>query len=253
MPRESNAVPPMANCCVSRVAFILVAIAWFGVPAMAQAPDPAWRWAGCYVGGHFGGLRGEAEDWTVQTPGGDFFGQSLGGHRLSSWAGGVQGGCDAQYGDLVIGVGADYSWADAAGSHPSRLETGVTYSSRIEGTGALTARAGYAVDRFLGYVRGGLAWQEESYEASTTMLGTAYTADETRVGWTLGIGGAYAITEALSVFVEYDYRDYGTETVGLTPQVSGLGPASVAITSRTSLVRAGINLRFGVPLGAGGG
>ncbi|MEM7445375.1 MAG: outer membrane beta-barrel protein [Pseudomonadota bacterium] len=222
-----------------------VGLALAAAPASAQVEDIAGRWSGCYAGGHVGGLWGEADDWIVETPGGDFFGQSLGGHRLNSFIGGAQGGCDAQFGDIVIGVAAGYSWADADGSHPSRLETGVTYGSEISGSGALTVRAGYAIDSVLGYVRGGFAWQEESYIASTTMIGTAYTADETRTGWTIGIGGAYAITDALSLFLEYDYRDYGTETIDLTPQVAGLGPASVAITSRASLVRAGINLHFG--------
>lgn len=256
MPKVFDAELPTARSCpksataaraVARSVWFFAALAWLAAPAMAQAPTTEWG-SGCYAGGHVGGLWGEADGWVVETPGGDFFGQSLGGHNLNSWAGGIQGGCDAQFGEVIIGLGADYSWANARGDHPSRLETGVTYSSRIEGTGALTIRAGYALDRFLGYVRGGFAWQEESYEASTTMIGTAYTADETRVGWTLGLGGAYAISDALSIFVEYDYRDYGTETIDLTPQVAGLGPASVGITSRTSLVRAGVNLRFGVPL-----
>lgn len=257
---QSDAVLPAAVWCptvpvvvqaIARSVWCFTALVWLAAPATAQTPVASWGWSGCYAGGYVGGLWGEADGWVVETPGGDFFGQSLGAHRLSSLAAGVQGGCDAQFGDFVIGLGADYSWANARGDHPSRLETGVTYSSRIESTWALTVRAGYALDRFMGYMRGGLAWQDESYEASTTMIGTAYTADETRVGWTLGLGGAYAVTEALSIFVEYDYRDYGTETIDLTPQVAGLGPASVGITSRTSLVRAGVNLRFGVPLSGG--
>lgn len=236
---------------ISRCACLGVALAWVAAPALAQDAELGRRWNGCYAGGHAGGLWGEAEDWTVQTPGGDFVGQSLGSHRLSSWLGGVQVGCDVQLGDVVLGLGADYSWAEADGNHPSRLETGVFYGSRIDGTGAVTGRVGYAVGRYFGYVRGGLAWQEEFYRASTTMVGTAYAADETRFGWTVGLGGAYAVTDALSVFVEYDYRDYGTETIGLTPQIAGLGPASVAITSRTSLIRVGINLRFGALLAGG--
>jgi len=49
-----------------------------------------WSCAGCYVGGHAGGLWASKKEWTVQTPGGDFFGQSLGGHHADSWLGGVQ-------------------------------------------------------------------------------------------------------------------------------------------------------------------
>jgi outer membrane immunogenic protein len=48
-----------------------------------KAPPPAvpvWSWTGCYAGGHAGGLWAKQDDWIVRTPGGAFFGQSLGGH-----------------------------------------------------------------------------------------------------------------------------------------------------------------------------
>jgi hypothetical protein len=91
----------------------------------------------------------------VRTPGGDFYGQSLGGHDLDSFIGGVQAGCDYQFGGLVVGVAGDYGWGDASGSHPSAREFGVTYHSRIESLASVTGRVGYAWDRFLGYVKGG--------------------------------------------------------------------------------------------------
>ncbi|MEM1129364.1 MAG: outer membrane beta-barrel protein [Pseudomonadota bacterium] len=228
----------------SAIAFAMLVAVGTLSPAPVAAQSTNANWTGCYVGGHVGGLWGKADDWTVKTPGGAFEGQSLGGHDLSSWLGGVQGGCDLQRDRFVVGIRADYSWADADGSHPSTRETGVTYASSIKGSGAVTARAGYSVDRFLGYLKAGLAWQRDSYDASTTMIGTAYTADETRLGWTVGVGGEYLVTSAVSVFLEYDYRDFGTDTIDLTPEIEGLGPASVAITSRTRLLRAGVNWRF---------
>ncbi len=75
--------------------------------------------------------------------------------------------------------------------------------------------------------------------------GTAYTARETRPGWTIGIGGEYAFTNVLSGFVEYNYYDFGTRQIAFTPQVVGLGPAFVDINETKSVVRAGLNLRFG--------
>ena len=49
---------------------------------------PVWSWSGCYLGGHAGGLWATQKDWIVRTPGGDFFGQSLGQHDEHSWVGG---------------------------------------------------------------------------------------------------------------------------------------------------------------------
>ncbi len=51
---------------------------------------PVWSWTGCYVGGHAGGLWAKQKDWIVRTPGGAFFGQSLGGHEAHGWLGGAQ-------------------------------------------------------------------------------------------------------------------------------------------------------------------
>ena len=55
-----------------------------------------------------------------------------------------------------------------------------------------------------GYVKGGGAWERDDYWATTIVVGTAYTARETRSGWTIGVGGEYAFTNFLSGFVEYN-------------------------------------------------
>jgi outer membrane immunogenic protein len=207
---------------------------------------PAWSWTGCYLGGHAGGLWANSGDWVVRTPGGDFFGQSLGEHDLSGWVGGGQAGCDYQFaGSYVIGIQGDYAAADAEGSHDSAREIGVAYHSKIKSLASMTGRIGYGWDRFLGYVRGGGAWERDNYWATTIVLGTAYTARETRSGWTIGVGGEYAFTNFVSGFVEYSYYDFGTRDIGLTPQIVGLRPAFVDIKATTSVVRAGLNLRFG--------
>jgi outer membrane immunogenic protein len=218
------------------------------VPVL-KAPAPAvpvWSWTGCFVGGHVGGLWAQKKDWTVRTPGGAFCGQSLGGHDDDGWLGGAQAGCDYQFaGGFVIGVQGDYAWADAEGSHDSTREIGVAYHSKVKSLATVTGRIGYAWDRFLGYVRGGGAWERDDYWATTIILGTAYTSRETRSGWTVAVGGEYAFTNFLSGFVEYSYYDFGTPQISFTPQVAGLRPAFVDITETKSVVRAGLNLRFG--------
>ena len=207
---------------------------------------PVWSWTGCYVGGHAGGLWARQKDWIVRTPGGDFFGQSLGGHDADGWVAGVQAGCDYQFaGGFVIGIQGDYAWTDAEGSHDSAREFGVAYHSKVRSLATATGRFGYAWDRFLGYVKGGGAWERDDYWATTIVVGTAYTARETRPGWTIGVGGEYAFTNFLSGFVEYNYYDFGTTEIGFTPQLAGLRPAFVDIKETKSVVRGGLNFRFG--------
>lgn len=217
-------------------------------PVRKAAPSvaPAWNWTGCYIGGHGGWLWSEKKDWTVRTPGGAFYGESLGSHDANSWIAGVQGGCDYQFsGGFVIGAASDYAWTDAVGSHDSTRETGVAYHSQVKSLATVTGRIGYAWDRFLGYFKGGAVWERDDYWATTTILGTAYRSTETRTGWTIGIGGEYAFTNVVSGFIEYNYYDFGTSQVSFTPQVAGLRQAFVDITESKGVVRAGLNLRFG--------
>ena len=236
----------------TRIVSLVVAALGVGVTQPASAADlptkapvyraPAFNWAGCYAGGHVGGIWGD-KDWTVRTNGAN---TPAGEHTADGWLGGVQAGCNYEFANrFVFGIQGDYAWANAEGSHDSAREIGVAYHSKTKSLASVTGRVGYAWDRFLGYIKGGGAWQRDEYWATTIILGTAYTARETRSGWTVGIGGEYAFTSFLSGFVEYNYYDFGTRQIGLTPQVAGLGPAFVDITATTSVVRAGINFRFG--------
>jgi outer membrane immunogenic protein len=205
-----------------------------------------FSWTGCYAGGHVGGLWGSSEKWIVETEGGAFEGQSLGGHHMESVIGGLQAGCDYQLANgFVLGVAGGYGWADARGTHPSAREFGVSYHSTMEGIGEVTGRVGYEWDRVLGYVKAGAAWERADYSASTIITGLAYKAEDTRDGWTVGAGGEYAISDRLSAFVEYGYYDFGTDTIRLTPVIPGLPFAFVGIEDTASVVRAGVNLRFG--------
>jgi outer membrane immunogenic protein len=215
----------------------------------ALAVNARADWTGCYAGGHAGGIGASSEKWIVATPGGAFEGQSLGGHNLNGLIGGVQAGCDYQLGNgdgngIVLGVQGAYGWANTSGTHPSALETGVFYQSEVEGIGAVTGRVGYGFDRVLLYGQGGAAWERVDYLATTTITGPAYTASETRDGWTAGGGAEFAVYGNVTAFVEYAHYDFGTERVRLTPLLNGLPVGYLDIEETANVVRAGVNLRF---------
>ena len=146
---------------------------------------------------------------------------------------------------VVIGVAGDYGWTNADGTHPSARETGVFYQSDIDALASVTGRLGYAFDRVLLYIEGGAAWERVDYRASTTMIGTAYLASDTRSGWTIVGGGEYGFTNRLSAFVEYGYYGFGTERIRLSPQYSSCPRPFVDIEDTANVVRTGINLRLG--------
>jgi len=203
---------------------------------------PVWSWTGCYIGGHVGGLWAK-KDWTDRTPGDDFFGQSLGGHNANGWLGGAQAGCDYQFaGGFVIGIQGDYAWADAKGSNVDPIFGVLNQETKVKSLATVTGRVGYAWDRFLGYVKGGGAWERDDYRVSVPAIPGIpdVSASQTRSGWTVGIGGEYAFTNFLSGFVEYNYYDFGTHDVTFSD-----GLTTVGVKETKNVVRAGLNFRFG--------
>jgi outer membrane immunogenic protein len=158
---------------------------------------------GVHFGGHAGGLWARKE-WTVRDPAfPSFLGQSDGSHRVDGWLGGVQAGCDYQFaGGFVIGVAGDYAWTDADGSHFSPLFPGSVNHTQIDSLSSVTGRLGYAWDRFLGYVKGGGAWERDQHDFVDGILIGSVT--NTRTGWTVGVGGEYAFTNFVTGFIEYN-------------------------------------------------
>jgi outer membrane immunogenic protein len=217
---------------------------------MYSPPPPAppvplyYSWTGCYVGGHIGWLWAR-KDWTVRDPAPPsvpFFGQSDGGHQVSGVLGGVQGGCDYQFaGGFVIGVAGDYAWTDADNSHVSLLFPRFVNHTKIDSLASVTGRLGYGWDRFLGYVKGGGAWERDKHDFSDGVL--IGSVSNTRSGWTVGVGGEYAFTNFVTGFIEYNYYDFGTRDLTFTQNLGGTFIYGIDETKH--VVKAGLNFRFG--------
>jgi outer membrane immunogenic protein len=110
----------------------------------------------------------------------------------------------------------------------------------------VTGRVGYAWDRFLAYVKGGVAWERDNYDFSATFNGVQFfgaNASQTRTGWTVGVGGEYAFTDYLTGFVEGDYYDFGTVSTNFTtfPVVFTF---PIDIKERKFVAKAGFNWKF---------
>jgi len=212
-----------------------------------KAPPPVpvyFSWTGCYVGGHVGGLWARKE-WTNNDATIAPIGAAYGSHDADSWLGGVQAGCDYQFaGGFVIGIQGDYAWTDANGSNVNTFFPAFTDHSQIRSLSTVTGRVGYAWDRFLGYVKGGGAWERDNYEFRLAGV-TFSSASETRGGWTVGVGGEYAFTNYLSGFVEYNYYDFGTRDLDFFFAGGGVLDSRASIKETKSVVRGGLNFRFG--------
>jgi outer membrane immunogenic protein len=202
-------------------------------PVYTKAPMmPAFSWTGCYVGGNVGGLWAK-KDWT------NIAGPAESSVDVSSWLAGGQVGCNYQVSTWVFGIQGDYDWTNASATASDTFFV-ATDHTKIKSLASVTGRVGYAWDRFLGYVKGGGAWEADEYSISAP-LGVFATASETRTGWTIGVGGEYAFTDWLTGFAEYDYYDFGNKS----NTFAGTFTTAVNIKETKSVAKAGLNFKFG--------
>jgi len=196
----------------------------------AAAP---FSWEGLYAGVHAGYGWGDykvLDNSFVQTANFD----------PKGWLGGFQIGYNEYLApNWVLGTEIDFSFADIkANGITSPASLPVT--TKINSLGTARARLGYAMDRTLLYVTGGMAWAHVKANESTGGF-LLFAPDTYHVGWTLGGGVEYAFDPRWSVKVEYLYADLGSYTNG----------ALVANNRSTNLtlstVKAGLNYRFGDP------
>jgi outer membrane immunogenic protein len=219
-----------------------------------KAPPPppvyVYNWTGCYIGGNGGGLW-LTKDYSLTSIGINSFGSvstpglGMGSHDASSGIVGIQGGCNYQVAGTgwVFGIQGDYDWANAKGSHVDPFDGFTTLTSNTKSLASVTGRVGYAWDRFLLYVKGGGAWERDDYSWFLNAApANALVGSETRGGWTVGIGGEYAFLDWLTGFIEYDYYDFGTRSVEFSGSTFN---ATFDIRERKSVVKAGLNFKFG--------
>jgi outer membrane immunogenic protein len=216
----------------------------------AYTPPPpvyAFNWTGCYVGGNVGGLWLRKE-LTVALDG---FGDSFSADA-SSVAGGVQGGCNYQFaGGWVVGIQGDYDWANAHLDRNGVFFTNLTESFSVKSVASVTGRIGYAWGSFLGYFKGGGAWERDDATFTFIPTGAVATASDTRNGWTIGIGGEYAFSNWITGFAEYDYYDFGTRSdTFLCGPINCFGNIDVKETK--SVFKVGLNFLFGQQQRPGG-
>ena len=149
----------------------------------------------------------------------------------------------------VIGVQADYDWSGGNGHNTPPVAFAafaLTDAAQLKSLTAVTGRIGYAWDRFLGYIRGGGAWEASSYDLLVTGV-TVATATEHRGGWTVGIGGEYAFLDWLTGFIEYDYYGFSRTTNTFVCPPCGLAvvAAPFSIATNISTLKIGLNFKFG--------
>ena len=139
--------------------------------AVKAPPPPIFNWSGFYVGAHAGYGWGDS-NFDAAAAGTSF--------DANGWLFGALAGVNYQVGQTVFGVETDINWSDFGGSG---VCGGLACQTEVPWFGTLRGRLGYAADRFMPYITGGLAYGK--VEASIPAVGGD---SETRLGWTAGVG-----------------------------------------------------------------
>ena len=194
-------------------------------PPVYVPPVPVFTWTGIYVGGQIGYAFGrDAYNYgaglvsSTYRPDGVIGGAHV-GYNLSS---------QGLFGNLLGAGGVIGVEGDVNGSSFSRtvgvpfLPVGVTTGTRMPIDGSIRGRIGFAVDRALFYATGGAAFASlrNTYGAGFIAPGTTTTIGHTRVGYTVGGGIEYAVTNNWSVRAEYRYTDFKAYNDFPTPGIT---------------------------------
>jgi outer membrane immunogenic protein len=244
-------------------------------PIYAPPLSPAYNWTGFYLGANLGVSWSNGSSSLVGSP--NFINNivtPLGiptsgyGNNTAGFFGGLQAGYNWQLNQaFVLGAETDMEWM-SVNPHGTFVSPGplpgggagavvTNASARLNWLGTTRLRAGIlATDRFMLYVTGGLAYGGGSYNASVTGVGLGGAAaswvgsnNASRLGWTIGGGGEYAITNNVTLRGEYLYYNLGnaSNTTVANGAAAALFPNTYAVTRTQvegSLLRAGINYKF---------
>lgn len=214
-------------------------------PAPAPLPVAStYNWSGGYVGVQAGYAWGDST-------GGDYTKTAglvdvLGAVDPHGSIGGLHGGYNYQFtNNIVLGAEGDINFADIRGSvNPLHNGSGVgipgnSASGEMDWNGSVRVRAGYAIDRFLPYVTGGVAFGR--YKFTPTYAGTGpLPGSKTQTGWTIGAGLEYALSDHLTTRIEYRYTDFGSAKY----DIPGFSTFETRVKLKTNDVRIGLTYKF---------
>jgi outer membrane immunogenic protein len=248
------------------------------LPTRKEAPAPVFvpppfTWTGFYVGLNAGGIWSSgSRSASLIDPDSDLFLTSEFPGGLGSSGGGFIGGGQAGYnwqtGAFVLGVetdfqgttlSKDFNFTSAPFAGPG-IFTGdalnVNAKASLDWLGTTRARVGFVAtpdNRLMIYATGGVAYGGGSSHFnmfdSTNGLFWAGSPSSTRVGWTIGGGVEYAVTNNITIKGEYLYADLGSDSITTNPNGAAavLLPGAFATAKfdyNASIFRAGVNYKF---------
>lgn len=194
------------------------------MPYKAPAYVTGFNWTGFYVGVHGG------YGWGSSTDDLDLRGGFVGGQVGYNW--------QAMGSPWVFGVEFDSAWADFGRTDTFVVPAGiVSVTSDANYVGSFRGRVGYAFDRTMLYVTGGVGWINNEIRVNATVgpFTAALSDSKMHVGGVVGAGLEHAFAPNWTGKVEYLYASYGSETY-----FSGIG-GGISAGADTHTIKVGLN------------
>jgi outer membrane immunogenic protein len=218
-------------------------------PPAAALPPAMYNWTGIYAGGNVGGalLSDSISQASTTATTTDLSGTQTA--HPAGIIGGAQIGANYQFDAWVVGVEAAWSASNLSGYGISPTTFSPIGGSQERNTSnplwlaAVSGRIGYAANDWLFYAKGGGAWLRAQYIQDILATGTTAQTqilNLNRSGFVAGGGIEYALTENLSARLEYDFYDFGTETL----QFNAAAQTPVNNKSYLHALTFGLNYRF---------
>ncbi|WP_438718557.1 outer membrane protein [Bartonella rochalimae] len=257
---------------------LLVACSWTFIPvSMVQAADimkphqsqsyqpvPVisssnnFSWTGFYVGAQIGGFSGEAtlspiQDSVEEDSEGQGFSE-IKSPKLSGFIGGIYAGSNFSLSkDLILGIDTDMVWSEKKNTKVFDVQDmSIDMSIKEKWAGAMRMRVGFAMDRVMPYVSGGVSYVQLQNVFTAEGLAKAVVRerrntspsdsepkflDETKilVGYSVGGGVDVAMTDNVIMRAEYRYSDFGKKK---------FAKDNVDLSYKTNDFRVGVAYKF---------
>lgn len=200
-------------------------------PASIVVDQALFDWSGLYVGvqGGFAWGSVRVDDYYCIEEGqcgGDPDSRYFAEYDLNGFKGGVHAGFQQQFDTLVLGLESDINWSNLSGDGAFMFYDGAedeTFEGRPGETSSFTMlwegstrlKAGLALDRWMPYLTGGIAYGQADVD-DHRVFGPEEEPDPgdlahsvNLIGYTVGAGAAFAVTDDVILRGEARYTAYG--------------------------------------------
>jgi outer membrane immunogenic protein len=233
----------------------------------APVAATVFSWTGIYFGAETG--WGDARGETTRLVGnGNFLAGTTDSTDRNGGLFGFDVGANYQFNWLVVGVEGDFQWSLIQGTAtefantPAALAAGhrTAESRDTDWIDTVTGRLGVAWDRWMIYGKGGGAWRgiNKDGASNTTFNGVGVVVDNSTVnsstesGYVIGAGVEWAPSDMVSVKLEGDWYNFGSNlSTGGTCLSGGCGgPGAIVAAGDTTTkstiweIKGGVNFHY---------